>query len=45
MEYNIFRQKFPTILMAQAVGHGTDATLLEFEDSKQIQTVPTVSFT
>lgn len=45
MEYNIFRQKFPTILMAQAVGHGTDATLLEFEDSKQIQTVPKVSFT
>ncbi|MBJ2268634.1 LemA family protein [Pseudomonas sp. MF6772] len=45
MEYNIFRQQFPTILMADAVGHGSDATLLVFEDSKQIQNAPTVSFT
>lgn len=44
-EYNIFRQKFPTVLMAEAVGHGTDATLLEFEDREQIQSAPTVSFT
>lgn len=45
MDYNIFRQKFPTVLMAGAFGHGSDATLLKFADSKQIKNVPTASFT
>jgi len=45
MEYNISRQKFPTVLMAEAFGHGTDAALLEFVDSEQIHKAPTVSFT
>lgn len=45
MEYNIFRQKFPTLLLAPTFGHGTDAALLEFDDSEQIQRAPTVSFT
>lgn len=44
MDYNIFRQKFPTVLIASTVGHGTDAVLLEFDDSEQIQHAPTVSF-
>jgi LemA protein len=44
MNYNTFRQKFPTVLMAEAFGHGADATLLEFADSEQIQNTPVVSF-
>jgi hypothetical protein len=30
--------------MAEAFGHGADATLLEFADSEQIQNTPVVSF-
>ncbi len=42
--YNIYRQSFPPVFFASKFGHPTDATLLEFEDSVQIQTAPTVSF-
>lgn len=45
MSYNIYRQKFPTILIADAFGHGSDAPMLEFADSEQIQIAPVVSFT
>lgn len=42
--YNTFRQSFPPMLFAPTFGHRQDATLLEFEDSAQIQAAPKVSF-
>ncbi|MAD45429.1 MAG: LemA family protein [Oceanospirillaceae bacterium] len=42
--YNPYRQSFPPVVLAGAFGHPTDATLLEFEDSAQIQAAPKVSF-
>ncbi len=42
--YNIYRQSFPPIFFANKFGHTTDATLLEFEDSVQIQAAPKVIF-
>jgi LemA protein len=42
--YNTFRQSFPPVFFANKFGHTTDATLLEFEDSVQIQVAPKVSF-
>lgn len=42
--YNTFRQSFPPVFFANKFGHTTDATLLEFEDSVQIQAAPKVSF-
>jgi Uncharacterized conserved protein len=44
MEYNTYRQSFPPVVFAAMFGHPTDARLLEFEDSAQIQTAPKVSF-
>lgn len=44
MEYNTYKQSFPPALVAGAFGHATDATLLEFEDSKAMQAAPRVSF-
>jgi len=44
MAYNTYRQSFPPVVLAGAFGHGTDATLLQFEDSAQIQAAPKVSF-
>lgn len=41
--YNTKRQSFPTVVIAAMVGHGTDASLLEFEDSAAIQQAPDVS--
>jgi len=43
--YNTYRQSFPPVILAGMFGHSTDASLLEFEDSAQIQTAPKVSFT
>lgn len=42
--YNIFKQSFPAVLIAGLFGHGADATLLEFEDSAEIQAAPKISF-
>lgn len=42
--YNTYRQSFPPIFFANKFGHTKDATLLEFEDSAQIQEAPKVSF-
>ncbi|MFT6448710.1 MAG: LemA protein [Oleispira sp.] len=42
--YNTYRQSFPPIFFANKFGHTKDATLLEFEDSAQIQAAPKVSF-
>ncbi|SDL45387.1 LemA protein [Franzmannia pantelleriensis] len=44
MQYNTYRQRFPTVLLAGTFGHGQDAALLEFEDSEAIQEAPKVSF-
>lgn len=44
MQYNVFRQSFPNNFFAPTFGHKSDASLLEFEDSAQIQQAPKVSF-
>ena len=44
MEYNTYKQSFPPVILAAAFGHDHDATLLEFEDSAEIQAAPKVSF-
>ncbi len=42
--YNTYRQSFPPVVLAATFGHPANATLLEFEDSAQIQSAPKVSF-
>src|SRR5690554_4228337 len=44
MAYNTYRQSFPPVAVAGLFGHGHDASLLEFEDSAEIQAAPKVSF-
>jgi LemA protein len=44
MAYNTYKQSFPQVILAATFGHGPDASLLEFEDSKEIQKAPKVSF-
>ena len=44
MQYNIFKQSFPQNFLAGVFGHANDASLLEFEDSAEIQAAPKVSF-
>jgi LemA protein len=44
MAYNIYKQSFPQNIFAGMFGHAQDASLLEFEDSAQIQEAPKVSF-
>lgn len=44
MNYNAYKQSFPPVFFARTFGHAKDATLLEFEDSAQIQAAPKVSF-
>ena len=44
MAYNTYKQSFPQIVLARSFGHGPDASLLEFEDSQEIQAAPKVSF-
>jgi len=44
MAYNTYRQSFPPVAFAGIFGHGSDASLLEFEDSEEIQKAPEVSF-
>lgn len=44
MEYNTYKQSFPPVVLANTFGHAQDATLLEFEDSAEIQAAPKVSF-
>ncbi len=43
-EYNTYRASFPPVVFAAMFGHPTDAELLEFADSEQIQEAPKVSF-
>jgi LemA protein len=42
--FNTYRQTFPPVFFAAKFGHPDDASLLEFDDSPQIQAAPTVSF-
>jgi len=44
MEYNTYRQSFPANVLATTYGHSKDASLLVFEDSKEIQAAPKVAF-
>jgi LemA protein len=44
MEYNAYKQSFPQTVFAGLFGHSKDASLLEFEDTKEIQAAPKVSF-
>ncbi|WP_419735973.1 LemA family protein [Pseudomonas sp. COR18] len=44
MAYNTYKQTFPPVFFAAAFGHSTDASLLEFADSAEIQAAPKVSF-
>lgn len=44
MAYNTYKQSFPPVMLAAIFGHGPDASLLEFEDSQEIQAAPKVSF-
>ena len=44
MAYNSYRQSFPPIVLAGKFGHPEDASLLNFDDSAQIQAAPQVTF-
>ncbi|HCC43853.1 MAG TPA: LemA family protein [Gammaproteobacteria bacterium] len=44
MNYNIYRQSFPQIIIAGGLGHRSDAELLEFADSNAIHEAPSISF-
>lgn len=44
MAYNTYKQSFPQNMVAGPFGHAQDASLLEFEDSAEIQAAPKVSF-
>lgn len=44
MHYNVYKQSFPQNLLTGIFGHKQDATLLEFDDSTEIQQPPKMSF-
>ena len=44
MAYNTCKQSFPAAVFAGMFGHSQDASLLEFDDSAQIQAAPKISF-
>ena len=44
MAYNSYRQSFPPVMLAGKFGHPEDASLLNFDDSAQIQAAPQVTF-
>ena len=43
-EYNTYKQTFPPVFFAASFGHSQNASLLVFEDSKEIQAAPKISF-
>ena len=43
-EFNTYRSSFPPLLFASTFGFGSDAALLEFADSEEMQLAPKVSF-
>jgi LemA protein len=44
MLYNTYKQSFPQHVLAGMFGHASDASLLEFADSAEIQAAPKVAF-
>ena len=44
MAYNTYKQSFPQNVLAGPFGHASDASLLEFADSAEIQAAPKVAF-
>jgi len=44
MAYNTYKQGFPPVVLTGTFGHSQDASLLEFEDSAEIQAAPKVTF-
>jgi LemA protein len=44
MLYNTYKQSFPQNILAGMFGHASDASLLEFADSAEIQAAPKVAF-
>jgi len=44
MQYNTYKQSFPQNVLAGPFGHASDASLLEFADSAEIQAAPKVAF-
>lgn len=44
MNYNTYRESFPAVILAPAMGHPDEASHLEFEDSEEMQDAPDVSF-
>jgi LemA protein len=44
MAFNTYRQTFPPVIFAGMFGHGTDASLLEYDDAEAIKEAPKVSF-
>lgn len=44
MAYNTYKQSFPAVILAGVFGHASDASLLEFADSAEIQDAPKVAF-
>lgn len=44
MAYNTYRQSFPPVFFARKFGHPSDAQLLEFDDTAEIQAAPKVNF-
>jgi LemA protein len=44
MAYNSYRQSFPPVMLAGKFGHPEDASLLNFDDTAQIQAAPQVTF-
>ena len=44
MEFNVYKQSFPQNIFAGMFGYAKDASLLEFEDSAEIQEAPKISF-
>lgn len=44
MEYNIYKQSFPQVILAGSFGHRQDGILLEFENKEELAKVPTINF-
>lgn len=43
-EYNVFKQSFPAVVLANTFGHTKNAALLEFENKEALEIAPKISF-
>ncbi len=43
--FNTYRQSFPTVFFAPSIGFADDLTYVEFDESEDIETAPTVALT